>query len=571
MKNFFVALLFVLLGLCSFEGRAVSWSNFTIDTPPGAVYILHQSADGPVWVGSGQGLYLFDGFRARAVPDPSGSPFAAQIYAIVENTDGSMWLGTNNGLFRYEPAANCVLPVEGAFPKEIRAMIADPAGRLWIGSLQGLFLCLPPEPGGSGTEISDLSSGLPHRAVYTLLLSKSDGCIYAGTYDGLCRFAPGSMQPEQVELGQSRSHEGNCFVNALADDPSTGEIFIGTEGALLVYAPASGAVRHIAAVSGNSIKSLALNGRFLAAGTDNGLYIIDRAGAAECFRHDSRRPSSIADNVVWTLMTDASGNLWAGTGVGLSIAGGDSAVSLISLADITASGEGQTVYSIFRDSRRRLWLGGANGLILAPEGLTPAADPAAVRWHAQSSDRFPLPHNRVRALAETSDGRVLMAGDGGLNVLDEATGRFRRLRLVDSSRTRNANWAYALAEDSASRCLWVGGYLGGIFRLPLEALSSPDGTTITADTALTADNGTLPSNLINNIIRDSSGALWALLYREGAVRRLLPGSEARTVDILEATGGWPTLIAPDPEGNGVWVGFDGGGVVHVDSTATPAA
>ncbi len=547
---------------------ATAWANYTVDTPPGAVYALRASAAGPVWIGSGRGLYSFDGFRAHAVKDAAGQPFEAQIYAIIEEADGALWLGTNNGLFRYDPVSRSVDVASGEFPNEIRAVISDAMGRLWIGSLNGLYLYDPAD-----ASLHNLSAGLPHHAVYALLESDADGRIYAGTYDGLCSFDPRSLEVRRVALDGVRGLQGNRFVNALADDVSTAEMYIGMEGALLVYDPASGSVRPIRAMEGNSVKALAMNGRFLTAGTDNGLYVIDRNGSSVCFRHDSRRPASIADNVIWTLMTDSRGNLWAGTGAGVSIAESESAVNEISLADITAAGEGQTIYSIFRDSARRLWLGGNNGLILAPAGLTADADPSLVCRHAQSSPQYPLSHNRVRAITESSDGRVLVAGDGGLNVYDERTRRFRRLRVVDAANTHNANWAYALAEDSAGSRLWIGGYLGGVFGLPMTALSGEDGRVCVADTSYTAESGWLGSNLINNIVRDRSGALWVLLFREGFVTRIDPSDSggAKRIDIVEATGGWPTLIAPDPDGPGVWVGFDGGGVVRLDADGTPGA
>lgn len=570
MKNLLNLLLIVLVSLTMpavtlHAAPALSaWVNFTIDTPPGAVYALHQSPSGAAWVGSNQGFYAFDGFHAYPIPDASGHSFSAQVYAIVEEDDGRLWLGTNNGLFIYTPGERIIRPVDGDFPTEIRTMIADKSGRIWIGSLNGLYV-YEPRTGN----LVNYSDRLPHRAVYTLMDSETDGRIYIGTYDGLCRYDPQLGTFENVALHGARSSEGNVFVNALAERISQGLIYIGTEGALLRYYPESGRLEHITALDGNSIKALACDSHGLAAGTDNGLYVINDKGETRCFRHDSRHPSSIADNVVWTLLIDNKDNLWAGTGAGLSISGPDSAVQEIALADITGTGGGQTVYSIFRDSGRRLWLGGSNGLILAPEGLSAEASPEEVRWYEPSSERYPLPHTRVRAIAESSDGKLWVAGDGGLNLLDEDKGQFRRLRIVDHSHRHNANWAYALAEDSTQGKMWVGGYLGGIFSLDIDSLESGRNTAH-ADTALTSEDGSLANNLISNIVRDSQGGIWGLLFREGSVVRIDPNKncEIRRIDIRGLTGGWPSLITPDPDG-GVWVGYDGGGVVRIDAAGQP--
>ena len=86
-------------------------------------------------------------------------------------------------------------------------------------------------------------------------------------------------------------------------------------------------------------------------------------------RHDSRNPTSLANNVVWSLFVDPYGNVWAGTEMGVSIANLDSPVTAVSLADITNRFDGQQVYSMLRDSHGDFWLGGTNGVIRIPDAL----------------------------------------------------------------------------------------------------------------------------------------------------------------------------------------------------------
>ena len=63
MKNFIASLFAVLvpvvctaLGL-SDPSAAVSWANYVVDVPPGAVYTLRQSPSGMAWVGSNRGAF----------------------------------------------------------------------------------------------------------------------------------------------------------------------------------------------------------------------------------------------------------------------------------------------------------------------------------------------------------------------------------------------------------------------------------------------------------------------------------------------------------------------------------
>lgn len=539
--------------------EADSWTSYPLYNPPGIVYSLHQSPSGIVRVGTGEGLYSFDGYSACPASGTDGRPFVAQVYAIGEAEDGTLWLGTNNGLFYISPGRNAVVEKpEGDFPMEIRTLLRLGDGRLMLGSLNGLF-AYDPSDGG----IEDMSSRIPHRAVYALLNCKADGRIYIGTYDGLCRYDPESGTFENVALDPGAGHERNIFVNALTECPDGTCVLVGTEGALLRFNTADGTVATVPQLQGNSSKAMAYGpqGR-LAVATDNGLFTISPEGEVTHSRHDSRRTNSLPDNAVWSLMYDGGGNLWAGTNGGLAIADAASPVRVISMADITLSGEGQTVHTILRDSRGRLWLGGSNGLVELPGGLTSGASPGQTRWHDTYSSSYPLIHNRVRTLLETASGELLLGGDCGLNILDEATGRFCNVRLADSLNTHNANWTYAIVEDTLHSRLWVGSYLGGVMKVDYPFA----GTRLVASEALNAEKGSLANNFISDMQPDAGGGVWVLLYRDGSLEYIeSEGSRRnRRINVHEATGAWPVLISADPSG-GVWVGLDEGAVVHIDS------
>lgn len=526
-------LAFAILAIAG-DGQAVygqmwRWFNYDIDGRNRVVFSIMHDSGRRAWIGTNSGLYLFNGFGSY--PATYGdSQFSAQVYAMAE-VDGKIYVGSNNGLFILEPASLKVEEVSVVTPREIRALAVE-GSSLWIGSLNGLFRY----DVVSGT-IDGPVEGLSHNAVYSLL--SIDGVLYAGTYDGLCRRRGDSF--EQIPLLSVPGSSGNCFVNAMCRK-SDGLIYLGLESGLLVFDPATGATRSIPACEGNSIKALAPLGSNLAAGSDNGLLVIQPDGEVRIFRHDSRNLNSLVSNVVWSLWSDNADVLWAGTEQGLAIADINSPVRIVPLVDITGLADGLQVYNFFRDSRRRLWLGGSNGLV--------CIDGDNTRWYQSGRADHSLSHPRVRDVTEISDGSILVATDGGINLLRPGASRFENHRITDDSHRHNANWAYGVLEDTSDGTLWTAGFLGGVFVKNLAAFNA-EGTFHVADTVF-SDAGSLPNTLIGQLIADSRGNKWVLHYRNPTLSRIDGRTrEVRAVSLAPATDSEPVIICAGPDST-IW-------------------
>jgi hypothetical protein len=102
-------LLSLVLGACAFPQNArpadtlnpslfqlqhTSWTER--DGAPPQIKDIAQAPDGSLWVGSGEGLYRFDGFtfeRVRAIDGDSPAP--TEVYALLATSDGGLWIGTS--------------------------------------------------------------------------------------------------------------------------------------------------------------------------------------------------------------------------------------------------------------------------------------------------------------------------------------------------------------------------------------------------------------------------------------------------------------------------------------------
>ena len=517
------------------------------------VTCLVQDTEGVLWAGTDRGLYSYDGYASQPCFE-YGTRHNTRIYcgAVADST--YLYLGADNGLLVYDYRKDEYVDTGTDFPKDIRAL-ARYDGRWWLGTLNGLYAYDP-----VSRQLSDVSDGLPHRAVYALLAA-SDGSLYIGTYDGCCRLSADTDKayvPISLPLRKGKS---NRFVNALLEDRERDCLWIGMEGDLLKYTHKTGGTAvSVDGFEGNSVKSLALDeDGYLLAGTDNGLYIYDGSHTPEHIVHDSRNPQSLSSNIVWTILKDSDGNIWLGTDYGISLSKRHTALFRVPIASITGTGEGNRFYAMLRSRDGSYWFGGSNGLIrLHCPGNDNGGKTVRSEWYRMGDARHPLSHNRIRQLYEDRDGILWVATDGGVNRYDEASGRFVAYNIVDSTRHYNANWVYGLFEDGKGQ-LWIATCMGGIFVVDKQSLLRERREEHVARRMFTTDNG-LPGLFVNQMVEDRDGNVWALFYNNvNSLEKIDPRTGQVTHiarDILD--GHLPlTFLLCGTDGH-VWVGRQGG-------------
>lgn len=534
----YYAILLMLFISISGMSQEREWERVALFDDANTVFSLMQDSHGLIWFGTSQGLYDFDGYNCHPhfqVGDISNS----HIYCGLE-IEGKLYLGSELGVLIYEIEKDQYLPFNSMFPIEVRAMAAD-GNILWIGTLNGLYYFNLT----SGT-IQQYSVGIPHQAVYSLLLDK-DGDLYIGTYNGLCRLSKKSGRTEQIALPHI-IRRSNTFVNSLAEDRTGKKIWIGVEGALYSLDTESNTINEIAALDGNSVKSLAINNNNneIIVGTDNGLYIHNN-GITRHYNHDSRNPKSLSNDVVWSVQVDHDNNIWAGTEYDVSLAIDNQLIEIISIGHLTGRGDGNRFFTIYRDSRNNLWLGGSNGIIRYREDKSD--------WYMMGDKNKTISHNRIRDIYEDSKGNLWVATDGSINRYDYDREQFTTFTIIDKSGKFNANWAYKILEDSAHN-LWIGSYLGGVHVIHNNHTWTHNGDII-ADNAYNATNG-FPNNLINQIIIDENDDKWILFFKDWHLVKIENNSgEIHSFNLSKQLDALPMLLITDADDR-LWCGFQGG-------------
>src|SRR5262249_52412038 len=95
---------------------------------------IAQTADGYLWLGTGFGLFRFDGVKAVLWRPPAGESLPAnQIWSLLATRDGTLWIGTAKGLSSWKNGKVTHYP--DLARAVVRRLLEDHEGTVWVGTL----------------------------------------------------------------------------------------------------------------------------------------------------------------------------------------------------------------------------------------------------------------------------------------------------------------------------------------------------------------------------------------------------------------------------------------------------
>lgn len=259
-------------GLYYIENGVTQSISTTNGLPGNLVLSLYPDSNGNLWVGTMNGLSLFQGFHLMHYTESEGIP-GKQVLAVKSAPDNSLWIGTDGkGLAKLNLNNNRISakvfgPESGFTGKPVISMDFDSDGTLLAGTRgdglgvyqNGSFQYIKASNGlannnvncvawneyGSiyvGTnlgynEIKDdriyyitTEDGLVHPEVSTII-SDPRNVVWMGTMGGLVRFEPSTGNYRDFS---PRNGLLDVHVNALAVDKHN-QIYVGTSNGIFIY------------------------------------------------------------------------------------------------------------------------------------------------------------------------------------------------------------------------------------------------------------------------------------------------------------------------------------------------
>jgi len=200
-------------GLDRFDRETGNWIHYRHDPDdPGSlsndwVSAIFEDHSGVLWVGTRSGLDRFDPQTDSAIgdgtfthyqADPDGSPRSRSndITAIYQGQDGDLWIGTEDGLYIFDREKESWGPHYRHDPGDPESLsnvflsiLEDRDGILWIGTLGGGLDRFDPEKETIAHYQND--PGNPHSLSNDFILfifQDREGVFWISTFNGLDKF-----------------------------------------------------------------------------------------------------------------------------------------------------------------------------------------------------------------------------------------------------------------------------------------------------------------------------------------------------------------------------------------------
>ena len=246
-----------------------------------------------------RGQPLHDLRHARWTP-AEGAP--ADIWSLAQAGDGFLWLGTGVGLYRFDGHAFERVPLDGAEfrSNNITALASFEPGQLWLGSYVGDTALVT---GRDDVRYFTSRQGMPGRGMVRSFARTPDGAVWVATDDGPARFDGTRWLAPPPAMGYPTGEAEWLIVDR------RGVLWIAT-GSSLVFLRPDGEVFEPTGIELGADAVMAEDpaGRLWLSDADRGTYVVD--SSEQPIAAPSHPPPDRVALAVKRMTFDAQGSLW---------------------------------------------------------------------------------------------------------------------------------------------------------------------------------------------------------------------------------------------------------------------
>jgi diguanylate cyclase (GGDEF)-like protein len=472
MRALSMVLILFLYSVVSFAADAVRWDSLRqayfqqIDTDAkpldGPVSVFAQDRQGFIWLVAGSALWRWDAYQYTAVSTPANEVFP-QVQTIGTDPEGGLWVGTASGLFHVaENSLNLQrVNVPGLNTQSIQHMAFDYSSgrqRAFIASLNQVFEWDVP-----GQKVQSYSiGGTASNRIHALHLD-GQGKLWVGTSEGLLQ----KTISTGVNNNLQRVNEWpeNMRVASIFTDHSK-HLWVGTtvSGLFLLDDQQQFKEIDLPAHEGDEFWIYSINEirpGILWFGTfgDGILEYDTERKTFKQIKHNRLLKTSLQDDNVWSLFRDQRGLVWIGGGNGVNLYDATQTAFTNIPGDIDADGLSDTqIHSVMVMPDDKLWLGtGMHGIdIVEPLQLDVSHIPASSPEITGTS----LSNDAIEAMCLVDSNTVLASSNWQTLIVDPNARMAKALRPEG-----RASDSYSSSFASYRNSTWVAG-TDGLWRVP---------------------------------------------------------------------------------------------------------
>lgn len=488
-------------GLYNFDGNEFAFFHGTEKQPFMQVSALYMTSDQILWIGTRNGeIFQLNGDSLLSFNPEEGNPKVA-ITGFASDKSGNLWFSTyGEGVYYYNGKhIYNVNTDDGLTDNYCYNITVDEQGRIWTATDGGISICSIVK-GKKRIQKITTNEGLPDNIVLSLKIAGTE--VWAGMQDaGICKVDIKTLNisvpkaSEKWPYGPITDIAGNSWIwlsternGIIGIEPSSGNIngnytsYVGLNisrishmyadkqgnywiaaGSQLLLSLGHDLIQYndIGSATGKNIHSLLINHKGnIWFSNDDGLFVTEKQSKQT---NKIKLPINKRTHVI-SLYEDDKGFIWAGTfGSGLYCIDPESErIKLFSEPDGLSNGN---ILSI-TGKGNHIWLATLGGAFFCNVDGDPFTGSSKHKFINYGEQQFPG-NNYIYSVFIDSRDRVWFGTDGnGITMLEK--GRFTNF---DKSRGLKSNVVYSITEDSDGN-IWFSTANAGIFRYDGKSLKN---------------------------------------------------------------------------------------------------
>ena len=364
------------------------------------VRVVYEDRIGNLWFGLSRQsrpnlLSRFDGVQWEVFGVQNGLP-NGDVQAITADGLNNIWVGTSEGVAIFDGSTWQVITAPDLIDNNVKSIKIDSEETVWIGTTTGISLLSR----GSWRHLTK-AHGLASNDIQTLFESQNGG-FWVGTRDNGVSFSDRSWRTITTNDGLSDNR-----VTAMLTDRS-GATWVGTRNGLVRYTDRK--IESVEELQGRDIRVVAEDAQnHLWVGTDSGIAVFNTSvGDFSLWRSFRTEDDGFNNDSIQSIVVDSGGDVWVSTGILLPDEPGFSP-GLYRYDGVQwnrEEGISEIIVVMYSDSRERLYFGTAdNPTLWVYDGATLNQ----IKVNLNGS---------INTIMESTDGDIWIGTSGGIQVLD---------------------------------------------------------------------------------------------------------------------------------------------------------
>lgn len=443
---------------------------FLSDTLSSSLHLLKPTAlvrqGDCVYIGAEDGVYTYS-LTGNTLKKLVSMPEGIRVHSILCQMFSRIWMATEgNGLYLYDTNSKELKNYRyedgksGLNSNYVRSLELDTENRLWVGTYSGLNIYKEGTDRFTSIRNSEIQEGSLSQNSVRCIFKDSQGGMWLGTYwGGLNYYHPLCNRFQRIKHVPFLNSLSDNVVSCIVED-NEHNLWIGTsDGGLNYYDNVSKQYKNYLFNSTpmmmdtpfKDIKTVyvdEVHDKVYVGAHAGGMMVLHRkSGYVEYY---NRRNSNIPSNNIYSILSDENGGLWVASLEYLLHF--DINKQNFTIIDKDKNGEKLQQYNrlLFRDSKKRIWIGGERGISVYNQVG------GSLLANKEYNIISVLRQAFVNCFYESSSGTIWVGTRNGLFALKERSGE---LQQYTTNNGLPSNVIYGILEDAYGR-LWISTNLG---------------------------------------------------------------------------------------------------------------